>query len=156
MKLCTVVWNPKSEIEFVMGQNLTTLSPIPPICHLRNAFSMAGWRPNTRPHSDWPGLCTNYGACLIDGQETCFDCMEDVFNMQTVDLSISALRTASTHADCTLVHCYYQPAMSNTLANLPADTQAWLTVNCVCDKKINKLSSLQVQQRSKDDLTFQD
>ena len=31
MKLCTVVWNPKSKIEFVMGQNPTTPSPIGPI-----------------------------------------------------------------------------------------------------------------------------
>jgi len=39
MKLCTVVWNPKSKIEFVRGQNPTTPSPI---FHPRNALSMAG------------------------------------------------------------------------------------------------------------------
>jgi len=30
MKLCTVVWNPKSEIEFVRGQNPAIPSPIIP------------------------------------------------------------------------------------------------------------------------------
>jgi len=35
-KLCTIVWNPKSKIEFVAGQNQTTPFPIfPQIFHLR-------------------------------------------------------------------------------------------------------------------------
>jgi len=40
MKLCTVVWNPKSTIEFVGSQNQTTHSPIFP----QAKFSLYYWR----------------------------------------------------------------------------------------------------------------
>ena len=41
MKLCSVVRNPKSKIEFVTGQNATLLPLFPPSFHPRDAFSMA-------------------------------------------------------------------------------------------------------------------
>ena len=41
MKFCTLVWNPKSKIEFVTGKNPTIPSPISPNFHPRNAFSVA-------------------------------------------------------------------------------------------------------------------
>ena len=40
MKLCTIVWNPKSKIQFIGGQNLTIPSPFSPIFKLCNVFSM--------------------------------------------------------------------------------------------------------------------
>jgi len=41
IKLCTVVWNPKSKIEFIGGQNPTIPSPTFPQFYTPNALSMA-------------------------------------------------------------------------------------------------------------------
>jgi len=71
MKICTVVWNPKSNIQFVGGQNLTIPLPIftqfPP-----NALSIA----RSEYHSFEPcGRIVAFGQKLFLGALQSRDCV---------------------------------------------------------------------------------